>query len=334
VTETVTATAAETATERRAPRWGVRASLALALLICASLASRAAADVITLGVFAPAAHFANTQRRLELGQLLADHLDRALPDTQVRSRVYARATDFEEAVRLGVLGLALVDATYLVKTKLPYRVIAAAPEVEWRLVSGRHFSALAELKGKRLRLATGGDEKAVAQGLFGGEAEAFFGAGSDGIAATQDSASALAALSLGKADAALLPVNLPLLGEDIATLVFFEKMPGVVLVAFPEVLDPPRARIAAAVADFRGEEPVLSLQPATDEVVAKVRQRLAVTPRRAPMPTLPLRALIDSLVNPLRLSIPQRPAQEFAQLPDGKPALPPKAAPAAPAGPR
>lgn len=299
-------------------------ALLLALLICALLPGRVRADVITLGVFAPAAHFANTQRRLEMGQLLADHLNGELADTQVRSRVYARASDFEEAVRGGIIKLALVDATYLAKTKVAYHVIAAAPEVEWRLVSSRHFSALAELKGKRLRLATGGDEKAVAQGLFGGEAEAFFGAGSDGIGAAQDSASALAALSLGKADAALLPVNLQLLGEDIATLVFFERMPGVVLVAYPDVIDSARARIATAAAKFRGEEPVLTLQPATDDIIAKVRQRLAVTPRRAPMPTLPLRALIDSLVKPLLLGIPQRPAQEFAQLPDGKSALPAK----------
>jgi hypothetical protein len=310
-------------------------------VVVVSVSAPASAD-ITLGVFAPAAHFANTQERLEMGQRLADHLSSAVPE-KVKSRVYARAADFEKAVSEGAIELALVDATYLAKAKgTGYRVIAMAPEVKWQLVSSIQVKSVAELKGKRLRLASAGGSdkeergKAIARGLFGGEAEALFGSGADAIAVTQDSASALAALSLGKAEAALVPVNPRLLRDGMSSLLTFEKMPGVVLIAYGDVFDA-ADRIAAVAAEFSAEEPVLNLKrvEADDDVIARVRQRLEVAPRRAPLPTLPLRALIDSLVQLPVLSIPQRAPQELAQLPDGKPAWrqrPPN--PVAPAAPK
>lgn len=293
------------------------APLIVAALAVGGLAAPAVADV-TLGVFTPAAHFANSQARLEMAQKLATYLGDEVLAQKVKSRVYARAEDFERAVREKTLQLALVDAVYLVRSKSEFRVIAAGPEVEWKLVAAAEISAVASLRGKRLRLAAGGNERWVAQGLFDGEAEAFFAPGADGIAATQDSASALAAVALGKADAALVPVRLPL-GEGLVVLDIFEKMPGVLLVAYGEGIAASFASFASA-PRFSGDEPVASLERAGQEQLPKLRSRLEVKPRHAPMPSLSLRGLINSLASPPLLAIPQRPAQDFAQRASGGPA--------------
>lgn len=295
-------------------------ALIVAALAVAALAAPAAADV-TLGVFTPAAHFANSQARLEMAQKLATYLGDEVLAQKVKSRVYARAEDFERAVREKTLQLALVDAVYLVRSRSEFRVVAAGPEVEWKLVAAAaspSIPSVASLRGKRLRLAAGGNERWVAQGLFDGEAEAFFAPGADGIAATQDSASALAAVALGKADAALVPVRLPL-GEGLVVLDTFEKMPGVLLVAYGEGVAASFASFASA-PRFSGDEPVALLEKAGQEQLLKLRSRLEVKPRHAPMPSLSLRVLINSLASPPLLAIPQRPAQDFAQRASGAPA--------------
>ena len=288
-------------------------ALIVAVLAAGALGGPAAADV-TLGVFTPAAHFANSQARLELAQKLATYLGDEVLAQKVRSRVYARAEDFERAVREKTLQLALVDAVYLVRSKSEFRVLAAGPEVEWKLIAAAAIPSVASLRGKRLRLAAGGNERWVAQGLFDGEAEAFFAPGADGIAATQDSASALAAVALGKADAALVPARLPL-GDGLVVLETFEKMPGVLLVAYGESI----AASFAGALKWSGDEPVASLEKAGQEQLPKLRSRLEVKPRHAPMPALTLRVLINSLASPPLLAIPQRPAQDFAQRSSGAP---------------
>lgn len=290
-----------------------RAAAVLVAFWMAVGAARDASSDITLGVYTPAAHFANSQARLELGQALSTYLGDEVLQQKVRSRVYARAEDFDRAVREKTLQLALVDAVCLLRAKGGYQVIAAGPEVAWRLVASAQFAEVASLRGKRLRLAAGGNERAVAEGLFEGEAEAFFAPGSDGIGATQDSASALAAVALGKADAALVPARLPL-GDGLVVLETFEAMPGVVLIAYG---DPTVANLVAQkfvlAPKFAGEAPVASLERAGQEQISRLSARLAVKPRHAPIPTLSMRALINALASPPLLAIPLRPAQDFAQ---------------------
>lgn len=292
-----------------------RGALALAIALGALLvAPRPAAADITLGVFAPAARFTSMQARIDLGERLAAHLESASPGERIRSRVYARAADFEEAVSGGKIALALVDATYLVHGKVTPQVLAAAPYVKWDLMS-RRYKSVAELRGKRLSVAAGGQERRLVDGLFEGEARQLF-PGDEHLSVAQDSASALAALSVDKADAALLPTS-ESDPSDVRLLLDFPAMPGLLLVAYPQVKPDAYERITSAAAQFRGEGPVPLLRAAGNDVLETVRQRLTVAPRRAPLPTLPLRALIDALITAPVLTIPQRAAQDFAISPVG-----------------
>ncbi len=315
----------------------LRTSL-LALLLCAAWASAAAAEV-TLGVFTPAAKFASIKERIMLGESLAAQLRGALGADRVRTRVYARSTDFEAAVNEGTIALALVDASYLAFAKIASSatVIVAAPRVQWRVLADKSYTSMSELRGKRLILANGGSEVLLAQGLFGGEASLFFAS----ILSAQDSASAIAALTLRKADAALVPMTSnQKLPANAVSLLELEAQFGVVLVAFPSVSEPVRQRIAKAIAIFRSTDddgPVELLSVPAIDVLDEVRARLKVPKREAPMPTLSLRALIDALVAAPLLAIPQRPAADFALTPSqaaAPPAPPPTpAVPAQPAAP-
>lgn len=288
--------------------------VALAALALAAPAP-AAAD-ITLGVFAPAARFGNMQARIDLGQQLAAHLS-SITGEQIKSRAYAQADDFDKASREG-LALALVDATHLVVSGGPApRVLAAAPYVKWQLIS-RQVRTVSELRGKRLSLAAVGKgaERRLLEGLFEGEARQLFPEG-ERLSVAQDSASAEAALALGKADAALLPEGVQRPAGEMVVLLEFPAMPGLVLVAYPPVKPDAYERIRNAAASFHGADPLPSLLPADGDVLATVRQRLTVAPRRAPLPTLTLRSLIDSLIESPSLTIPQRSVQDFAISPIG-----------------
>lgn len=283
------------------------------LLLGSAWPSLAIAEV-TLGVFAPAAQFPSVQARIQLGESLAAHLGGVLSEARVRTRVYARRLDFEAAVRDGTIALALVDASYLalLKTRSTATVVAAGPDVQWRLVASKRYTSVSELRGKRLILANGGLENELAEGLFDGEARRFF----QSITQAQDSASAVAALGLGKADAALVPMfAAQRLSDELTVLVELGQLPGLLLVAFPSILDPARQRVADSIEGFRGDAPAQPLRVAGGEVLTTVRARLNVREREAPMPSLALRVLVDSLVAAPMLGIAQRPATDFAITP-------------------
>jgi hypothetical protein len=323
------------------------AAVALALVVglgCLLAApAGAAADEIDLAVFAPAAQFSSMQDRLELGRRLAEHLRKSLPETSVKSRVYARASDFDSAVASASIDLALVDATYLAMSKLKQpRVLAMTPPVVWHLVASSSLSSVSELWKKRLHLAAGGSrgggdgfEVELADGFFNGEARPFFSY----IGPAQDSTSALVALSFGKADAVLMPVSDPTsFPEGTRSIYAFEPMPGMVLVALSRRGSDHAKLFLPALDQFKGAAPVRSFSLVSPDVdlLAALRARLKIAPREAPMPTLPLRALIDSLVTSGSLSIPQQPAVDFALTPAAAAATlaPPPPPPASPSSPR
>lgn len=294
------------------PRLPPRAlTFLLGVLAWLGASAGAAADDLTVAVFAPAAQFSTMQDRLDLGRRLAEHLQKELPETRFRSRVYARPGDFENAVTINSINLALVDTSYLTTSKLkPTRVLAVTPPVVWQLVTRSTVSSVVELREKRLLLADSVEVDLV-QGLFGGEAKGFFGT----IGSVPDSASALVALALGKVEAVLLPVSRSRLPENLVSRLSFDPMPGMALVALSRLDADTAEKILASLETFRDEAPVASFTRASAELIPSLKARLTVPPRRAPMPTLPFRKLIDSLVTAGSLAIPQAPVANFALTP-------------------
>src|SRR5262249_43253886 len=147
--------------------------------------------------------FPSTAARVELASRLGEHVGKALGGTGT-GRVYARAGDFAAAVKRGEVTVALVDAGYLAGTG-GYTVIASSPQQSWLLVA-RGVGKINEMGGKRVLVpANGGRETDfVLNVLLGGEVPRDLFAK---IEPAPDTAAALAAVGIGKADAAVVPAG-------------------------------------------------------------------------------------------------------------------------------
>jgi hypothetical protein len=290
----------------------LRASAVILLLLC----SVARADTITVGLFAPTSPFPSTTARVELASKLADAIGKAI-GAKASGKVFARAGDFASAVKKGDVQVALVDSAYLAGAGGGYTVIAAATRGgdtnhRWQLVA-RGAETIAELKGKTVLVpAIGGREgEFVLQVLLGGEVErTYFGK----IEPAPDTASALAALGLGKVDAAVVPAGVELPGS-VVTVLALPPVPGPVLVAYGSVTAAQRTAIAGAVASFRGDATVAGLTPAGAEVVQAVARRFAPVVKRGPLAVPAVRLLVGDLVEGRAFAIERTPATAFASKP-------------------
>ncbi len=145
------------------------------------VAAPAHADTVTVGLFAPAAPFPSTPARLELATKLGDQLGAALGGTGV-GKVFARAGDFQAAVKKGDVTIALVDATYLATAGGNFTVIAESTRAGesmhgWQLVA-RSADKIAALKGKHVLVPSVGGRESdfLLNVLLGGEVgKDFFG---------------------------------------------------------------------------------------------------------------------------------------------------------------
>jgi hypothetical protein len=292
----------------------VLCALCLSAVILGS--GTAHADTITVGLFAPTAPFPSTSARVELASRLADAIGKAI-GAKASGKVFARAGDFASAVKKGDVQVALVDSAYLAGAGGGYTVIAAATRGgdtshRWQLVA-RGAETIAELKGKRVLVpAIGGREgEFVLQVLLGGEVErTYFGK----IEPAPDTASALAALGLGKADAAVVPAGVELPGS-VVTVLALPPVPGPVLVAYGSVTAAQRAAIAGAVASFRGDATVAGLTPAGAEAVQAVARRFAPVVKRGPLAVPAVRLLVGDLVEGRAFAIERTPATAFVSKP-------------------
>lgn len=312
----VTSTPAALAPPRRArPDRFARRLVALCGAVALGLGvlgAEARAEPITVGVFAPSAPFPSTAARVELATRLGEHLGRALGGTGV-GRVYARATDFAAAVRRGELALALVDAAYLAAAGGGYTVIAGAVrdgEIAqgWQVVARGGASRLVELRGRRVLVPSNGGREAdfLLNVLLGGAPRELFGA----IEAAPDTASALAALGLGKADAALVPVGTPL-PAGTAPVAVLPAQAAPVLVAYGAVSAERRARLAAAAAAFQGDATVRGLRATTDEGVQAIARRLAPPVKRGALVVPAVRLVVGELVEARTFAIERTPPTAF-----------------------
>ncbi|CAN5842423.1 hypothetical protein BH11MYX3_BH11MYX3_46130 [soil metagenome] len=288
--------------------------LILAMLLVG--ASVARAETITVGLFAPSEPFPSTAARVELAKKLGDHLGAALGRTGV-GRVYARAADFSSAVKKGEVTIAVVDATYLAGAAGSYTVLAAATRSgdsthSWQLVA-RSAEKINQLKGKRVLVPSVGGREAefVLNVLLGGEVgKDFFGK----IEAAPDTASTLAALGLGKADAAVVPASVELPG-GVITVLALPQLSGPVLVAYGTFTAQQRQALAAAALTFRGDGTISGFGSGDADAVRSVARRFSIPVKRGPHAVPAVRVVVDDLVEGRTFAIERTPATAFALAP-------------------
>ena len=287
-----------------------------AVVIVLALCATAAADNVTVGLYAPTAPFPSTAARVDFASKLGAELGKGLGGTGT-GKVFARAGDFAAAVKSGDVTVALVDATYLAAVGGNYTVIAGAvrggdTQHGWQLVA-RSADKIGALHGKRVLVPAiaGRESDFVVDVLFGGEiGRDFF----DKIEAAPDTASALAALGLGKADAAVVPtgVDLPAGTQVVLTL---PVLAGPVLVVYGNASAQRKQQLAAAAGEFHGDATVGSFKPADAEGVHLIARRFAPVVKRGPFAVPAIRLLIGDLVAGRALTIERTPAATFAVAP-------------------
>jgi len=299
-------------------RRGIRTAIvAVAAVIAFGLGTTARADSVTVGVYAPSAPFPSTAARVDFASKLGSQLGSALGGTGT-GRVYARAGDFAAAVKRGDVTVALVDATYLARSS-GYTVIAGATRGgatthAWQLVArGSQKLSIGDLRGKRLIVpSVGGRETEFAINvMLGGEvARDHFSR----IVAAPDTASALAALGLGKVDAALVPAGVSLPGGTTVVLSSLPAIAGAVLVAYGSAAAQ-RAKLAAAATSFRGDATIDGFRGIDASAVRAIARRFTVAPKRGVLVVPSVRLVVGDLVEGRTFAIERTPVTTFVVKP-------------------
>lgn len=289
---------------------------ALVLALVLAWSATASADGVTVGLFAPTAPFPSTSARVELATRLAEHIGKALSKTG-SGKVFARGSDFGAAVKKGEVSIALVDAAYLAVAGGNYTLLATSVRggegaPGWQLVA-RGSEKLPGLKGKRVLVpAIGGREtEFVLNALFGGEvARDYFAK----IETAPDTVSALAALGLGKADAAVVPRGTEL--PSGATVVLeLPPLTGPVLVAYGTLSAQDKQAITAAALSFKGDATVTGFKAADADAVKSIARRFVVPAKRGPLALPAIRLLVGDLVEGRTFTIERTPVTAFAAKP-------------------
>ncbi len=297
--------------------------VAVALGLLVGLATPGRADTITVGLFAPSAPFPTTAARVELASRLGEHLGKAvnrdggagihsLPRNKTGSgRVYARASDFAAAVKRGEVTIALVDSAYLATTG-GYTVLAASVRggeitQAWQLIT-RGAKKFTDLRGKRVLVpAMGGQETSfVINVLLGGIERDFFK-----VEAAPDSASAVAAIGLAKADAAIVPAGLELTG-GATQVVALPALPTAVLVVYGTMAASQRAAIAEAAASFQGDGTIVGFRSTDVETIRGIARRFSPPVKRGPLVVPAVRLVVGDLVQERTFAIERTPVTMFA----------------------
>ena len=289
----------------------------LFVLVMIAIAAPARAETINVGLFAPTAPFPSTASRVELASRLGDHIAKAIGGTG-NGKVYARAGDFAAAVKKGEVTVALVDASYLAAAGGNYTVLAAGvrggeTNHAWQLVA-RGADKIAALKGKRVLVPSIGGREAdfVLNVMLGGEVgHDFFSK----IEAAPDTASALAALGLGKADAAIVPsgVELP---AGTAAILTLPAISGPVLVVYGTVTPQRKAELTTAALAFKGDATIATMRAADADAVHQIARRFSPPVKRGPLAVPAIRLLVGDLVEGRTLTIERTPATAFAVAPE------------------
>ncbi len=290
------------------------------VLILAAIALGAAPAVaapVTVGLFAPSAPFASTAARVELASKLGAAVGKAL-GKPASGRAYARAAEYSAAVKKAEVTIALVDASYLATTGASYTVIAVAlvgddqPARAWRLV-GKAGVKPSELRGKRVVVpSVGGREpEFVINVLLGGDVGREFFAR---IEAAPDTPSALATLTLGKADAAIVPAAGELPGGT-AELLALPALPNPVLVVYGAATADERKALLDAALGFKGDATIGGFRAADADAVRGLARRFATASKQGPFAVPAARPAVTDLAQARTFPIERTPAAAFAITP-------------------
>ncbi|MEJ7599788.1 MAG: hypothetical protein WKG01_17920 [Kofleriaceae bacterium] len=264
-------------------------------------------------MFAPAAPFPTTAARVELASRLGAHLGKALRGTGV-GRVYARAGDFAAALKKSEVTVALVDPAYLASTS-GYSVIATSVrggslDQGWQLVAKGNLK-LADLRGKRIQVpSNGGRETAfVLEVLLGGNvARDYFAK----IEVAPDTASALAALGLGKTDVVAVPAGIELSG-GAQTVLALPGLAGPVLVTYGNTTVQQRTQLAMAATTFKGDATIGGFRAGDGEVVRAIARRYGSTQKRGPLTVPAVRFVVGDLIEGRKIAIERTPAIDLVR---------------------
>ena len=296
-----------------------RALAMLAMLAVLGVASTARADTLAVGLFAPTAPFPSTAARVELASRLGDQVGKALGQP-ASGKVFARASDFAAAVKKGEIAVALVDATYLAVAGGSYTVLAEGLRGGegahgWQLIA-RGGGNIRALRGKRVLVPAIGGREAdfLLDVLLGGEvARDHFAK----IEASPDTASALAALGLGKADAAVVPEGVAL-PEGTSVVLELPPVTGPVLVAYGPLTAAQKTALAAAATGFSGDATITGFRAPEPDAIRRLAGRFSVPVKRGPLAVPAIRLLVGDLVEGRTLAIERTPAAAFAIAPGNK----------------
>ncbi len=187
-----------------------------ALLVGLPRLAAAQSDTITIGLYAPTAPFDSTGDRNSFVNALARHLEEAAGGKKVVGKVYGSAGALASAIKSKEVQFAVLDAPYAAAIGLPYQELATAVrggegKAAWQLVGSKSVKKLSDLRGKKIAVPTTGAKESafVTNALLGGEVDVSY---FDKIVTASDSKSALTLVSVGKADAALVPGGIDLPG--------------------------------------------------------------------------------------------------------------------------
>lgn len=285
------------------------AAAAMVALLGLGLAGEAAADPVRVGVFVPATPFQGTAARLDFATKLATHLGGA----DAVGKVYGQARDFASALKKGEIDLAVVDATYLAAAGGSYTVLAVAvrggdTRVAWELVSRTGGNVLG-LKDKTVLVpSVGGRERDfVFDAMLGGELpDSYFK-----VSASPDARSAVAALGLGKADAAVVPggLELPAGVQRVATL---STVSWPVLIAAPGTPAALHTQASSRAVSFAGSGAISGFRAGSADAYKSLARRFGRAVRRGPMVVPNLRIAVSDLVAGRSFSIPVGDARQYA----------------------
>jgi ABC-type amino acid transport substrate-binding protein len=263
-------------------------------LMLALTAGVAAAEPLRVGLFAPATPFEGTGARLDFATKLAKHLGG--PDAV--GRVYGKASDFASALRKGDIDLAVADTTYLAATGGAYAVLAVAvrggdTRTGWDLVARGAVDNVLALQGKTvLSPPVGGREAAfVGEALLGGELPAGFFK----VESSPDVLSAIAALGIGKADAAVVPSGLAL-PAGTNRVVSLPAISWPLLIASPRASASIQALAAERALTFSGSGAISGFRSGSSDAYKTLARRFGRTPRRGPMVVPNLRIAVGELI--------------------------------------
>lgn len=287
------------------------AGAAVALAIAAA-PRVAAAEPVTVGVFVPSTPFDGTAARLEFANRLATHLAGA----DGVGRVYGRSSDFAAALAKGEIQLAVADASFLAASGGTVTPIAVAvrgddTSTAWQLVARAPIAKVLDLKGKTVVAPVTAHADFVNNAMLGGELPVGFLQ----VEASPDVLSAVAAVSLGKADAAVVPggVALP---AGVARIAGLPSVSWPVLVAARGAPADVVARARERAGSFPGSGAIAGFRAGDADGYRGLARRLKRAIRQGPMLLPNLRIAVGNLIEGRTFTIARPPLASYLRPPE------------------